>query len=99
MEVAANQKKNNPHVYVRAFQTLFVQAELLVELVDASAGVNQFLLARVKGVTLRADFHFDILLRASRFNNLAASAPDRRLLIVGMDPFLHRVHLFRFFPY
>jgi len=72
---------------------LLTQAEFSVELVNASAGIYQFLFACIKGVTLGADFYFDILLRASRFNNFSASALDSRLLVVGMDPFFHYVHL------
>ena len=73
------------------------EAELLVELINTSAGIYQFLLACIKGVTLRADFNLYVLLCASRLNNLTASAPNSGLLIVGMDPFLHYVHLFRHF--
>ena len=39
-----------------------VQAELLVELGDAAAGIDQLLLASEEGVTLRAHFYLDILL-------------------------------------
>ena len=45
-----------------------VQAELLVELGHASAGIHQLLLAREEGVTLRADFHLDILLGRTCLN-------------------------------
>ena len=70
------------------------QAKLLVELINTAAGVYQLLLACIKGVTLGADFYPDILLRASRFNNLTARTLNRRLLVIGMDPFFHHVHLF-----
>ena len=73
---------------------LLIQAEFSVELINASAGVNQLLLARVKGVTLRADLNFDVLPRASRINNLTASALNCRLLIIGMNTVFHHVHLF-----
>jgi xanthine/uracil/vitamin C permease (AzgA family) len=68
---------------------LLLQTKLSVELINASAGVYQLLLAGVKGVTLGADFDLDVLFCAPRLNDLSASAPDRRLLIVGMYPFLH----------
>ncbi len=74
----------------RLFYTKF-----LVELVNASAGVDQLLLACIKWVTIRADFHLYVFLRAARLNNLTASALNGRLLIVGMEPFLHHVHLFQ----
>ncbi len=72
-----------------------LNAKLLVELINASAGVNQLLFACIKRVTLRADFHLNVLLRATRLNNFTASALNRRLLVVWMDTFLHYVHLFQ----
>ena len=68
---------------------LLVQAELLVELGHASAGIHQLLLAREEGVTLRADFHLDILLGRTCLNHITAGASNRSLLIIGMDSFLH----------
>jgi hypothetical protein len=70
-----------------------LQAKLLVELVNTSAGVYQLLFARVKGVTLGADFDFDIFLRATRFDNLSASALNSRLPVVRVDSFFHYAHL------
>ena len=70
------------------------QAKLLIELINTTAGIDQLLLACIKGVTLGTDLDFDVLLRASRFNNLPASAPYSGLLVIGMYPFLHSVHLF-----
>ena len=72
-----------------------VQAELLVELGHASAGIDQLLLASEEGVTLRADFYANILLRRTCLNYITAGAFNSSLLIIGMDSFLHaRVHLF-----
>ena len=68
---------------------LLVQTELLVELGHASAGIHQLLLAREEGVTLRADFHLDILLGRTCLNHITAGASNRSLLIIGMDSFLH----------
>ena len=68
---------------------LLVQAELLVELRNASAGIHQLLLTREEGVTLRADFHLDILLGRTCLNHITAGASNRSLLIIGMDSFLH----------
>ena len=70
------------------------QAKLLIELINTTAGIDQLLLACIKGVTLGTDLDLDVLLRASRFNNLTASAPYSGLLVIGMYPFLHSVHLF-----
>ena len=68
---------------------LFRQAELLVELGNASAGIHQLLLTCKEGVTLRADFHLDILLGRTCLNHITAGASNRSLLIIGMDSFLH----------
>ena len=76
---------------------LLVQTELLVELSNAAAGIDQLLLASEEGVTLRADFHLDILLGRTCLNHITAGASNSSLLIIGMDSFLHaRVHLFLF---
>ena len=66
-----------------------LQPELLVELGNAAAGIDQLLLAREEGVTLRADFHANVLLRGTCLNYITAGAFDRSLLIIGMDTFLH----------
>ena len=68
---------------------LLVQTELLVELGHTSAGIHQLLLAGEEGVTLRADFHLDILLGRTCLNHITAGASNRSLLIIGMDSFLH----------
>ena len=65
------------------------KAKLLVELGDTSAGIDQLLLAREEGVTLRADFHANVLLRGTCLNYITAGAFNRSLLIIGMDTFLH----------
>ena len=70
-----------------------LQTELLVELSNAAAGIDQLLLASEEGVTLRADFHLDILLGRTCLNHITAGASNSSLLIIGMDSFLHaRVH-------
>ena len=66
-----------------------LKAKLLVELGDASAGIDQLLLTSEEGVTLRADFHANVLLRGTCLNYITAGAFDRSLLIIGMDTFLH----------
>ncbi len=68
---------------------LLVQTELLVETSDTTAGIDQLLLAREEGVTLRADFHANVLLRGTCLNYITAGAFDSSLLIIGMDTFLH----------
>ena len=66
-----------------------LQAKLLIELGHTSAGVNKLLLAREEGVTLRADFHANVLLRGTCLNYITAGASNCSLLIIGMDTFLH----------
>ena len=66
-----------------------LDAVLLVELVNAAAGVDQLLLAGVEGVALGADFHGDVLLGGAGLDDSAASALDGGLLVIGMDSFLH----------
>ena len=70
------------------------KAELLVELIHTAAGVNELLLAGEKGVALRADFDLDILFGRPGGDDLSAGALDGCLIILGMDPVLHAVHLF-----
>ena len=86
--------RKSPHrCAVRTF-ACSLQTELLVETVYASTSIDQLLLAGIEGVTLRANFDLDILLRGPGLNHRAACTTDRGLLIVGMDAFLHAVHLF-----
>jgi hypothetical protein len=69
--------------------SLLVQAEALVELGDTTAGIHQLLLAGEEGVTLRADFYANIILRRTCLNYITAGAFNSSLLIIGMDSFLH----------
>ena len=90
----SKQKKDLPKG--RSFRDVvseLLQTELLVELSNAAAGIDQLLLASEEGVTLRADFHLDILLGRTCLNHITAGASNSSLLIIGMDSFLHaRVH-------
>ena len=65
------------------------QAELSVEFVNSSAGINQFLLACIKRMALGANLYPYVLFCASCLNNLTARALDRRLMIVGVYSFFH----------
>ena len=65
------------------------QTELLVEAADATASIHHLLLTGEEGVTLRANFYADIALSRSCLDNVTASTPDRSLLVLGMDAFLH----------
>jgi len=46
-------------------------------------------------VTLGADFDLDVLLGGTGLDHFAACTTNGGLLVVGMDAFLHVVHLFR----
>ena len=71
-----------------------LQAKTLVEPINTSTGVNQLLLAGIERVALGADFNTNILLGRAGGKNITASAADRGLFVIGMDTFLHFVHLF-----
>ena len=68
---------------------LLLQAELLVELVHAAAGIDQLLLAGVEGMALGADFYGDVLAGGAGLDDLAAGAADGGTLIVGVNTVLH----------
>ena len=72
---------------------LLSQAEFPIELVDTTAGIYQFLLACKKRMAFGAYFYFDVLFCASRLNDFAAGAFDRRLMVVWMYSFFHFFHL------
>ena len=71
-----------------------LNAVLLVELINAAAGVDQLLLAGVEGVALGADLNGDVGLGGAGLDDGAASASDGGLLVFRMDSFLHAIHLF-----
>ena len=74
--------------------SLYLQTKLLVELFNTAAGVDQLLLACIEGVTLGANLNCYVLLCRACFYDFAASTPNCGLLVVGMNTFLHYVHLF-----
>ena len=71
-----------------------LKSEFLVELFNTAAGIDKLLLAGIEGVTFRANLNRYVLLCGACFDDFAASTPDRGLLVLGMDTFLHYVHLF-----
>jgi hypothetical protein len=75
---------------------LLLQAETLVEPINTSTGVNQLLLAGIERVALGADLNTDVLLGGTSRKDIATSTTDRSLFVIGMDTFLHFVHLFHF---
>ena len=57
----------------------------------------QYLLPRLAGierVALGADFNSDVLLGGTGRKDVATSTANRGLFVIGMDTFLHVVHLF-----
>ena len=66
-----------------------LEAETLLETIDASAGINQLLLAGVEGMALGADIHLQFLLGRTGLKRLTAHAANDALAVVGMDLFLH----------
>ena len=74
--------------------SLLLQAETLVEPINTSTGVNQLLLAGIERVALGADLNSDVLLGGASRKDIATGAANRSLFVIGMDTFLHVVHLF-----
>ena len=68
---------------------LLVQAELLVELGNASAGIDQLLLAGVERMALAANFNADLRLGIAGMDHVAACAGNGAIHIVGMNTLLH----------
>ena len=82
------------HLAVRT--SFLLNAESLVESVNTSTGVNQLLLAGIERVALGADFNLDVLLGGTSLDDVTTSATDCSLFVIGVDTFLHFVHLFLF---
>ena len=77
-----------------SLQKLLVHAVTLLELINASAAVNELLTAGIEGVALGADFNTNVLLGGASRKDVATRAADRGLFILGVDTFLHFLHLF-----
>ena len=73
---------------------VLLQAETLVETINASTGVNQLLLAGIERVALGADLNADVLLGGAGRKDVATGTANGSLFVIGMDTFLHFVHLF-----
>ena len=79
---------------VRILSVFLLQAEALVEAINTSTGVNQLLLAGIERVALGADLNTNVLLSGASRKDIATGTADRGLFVLGMDTFLHLVHLF-----
>ena len=94
MRTIEKQQKNPHHENRSADLDPLLQAETLVEAIDTSTGVNQLLLAGIERVALGADLNTNLLLGGAGGESVATGATDRGLFVLGMDTFLHFVHLF-----
>ena len=71
----------------------------LLELINASASINEFLLTGEEGVALGANFNSDFAaLNGLGGYGLAACATDHALFIIGMDSCFHFNYLVSFIP-
>jgi hypothetical protein len=61
----------------------------LSELIHASAGIDELLLAGVERMALRANVNTVFLARGCRFKLFAASATNRDLVALGVDSLFH----------
>ena len=66
----------------------------LLEFVDASAGIDELLLAGIERMALRADFNAQIIFGGTGMDFVSAGALYYDVFIRGMDSFLHFTHLF-----
>ena len=72
------------------FALSLVQVEASLETINASAGIDELLLAGIERMALRANFHLDVLLGRLSLDHVAAVAGDGRLVQGRMDVLLHR---------
>ena len=70
-----------------------LQTKLLIELFNASAGIDQLLLACIEGVTLGANLNCYVLLCRACNEGVAAVASNSCLVVLRMDSFSHDFHL------
>ena len=66
-----------------------VHAVTLLELVNASARVNELLATGVEGMALGADFDLELTLDGAALEGLAAGTANDALTVCGMDILLH----------
>ena len=66
-----------------------LETVFLVEFINTTAGIYEFLLAGIKRVALGADLNGDVLLGGACLNDGTASTFNSGLLVVGMYSFLH----------
>ena len=69
-------------------------AVALLELIHASAAVNQFLTTGVEGVALGADFDLELALYGTALEGLTASTANDALAVGRMDVLFHSFLLY-----
>ena len=77
----------------RKEQCRLFHAVTLLELINTSAAVNEFLAAGVEGVALGANFDVDLGLGGTSLDDVAACAGDGAVNVVRMDTLFHSFHL------
>ena len=84
---------------VPAFPFALVEIVSLLEFVDASTGVNKFLLAREVRMALWANFNtkFVDVFGCTRLECVSARTHDGHVVVVGMNSFFHFVSPNSFF--
>ena len=87
-------KRQKVRTTLRSADFVLRQTKSLVETINTSTGVNQLLLAGVERVALGADLNADVLLSGTGRKDVTTSTANRGLFVIGMDTFLHFVHLF-----
>jgi len=66
-----------------------LHAVFLLESINATAGIQEFLLTREERMASGANLYAKILLNGSRFKRVTACASNRRLMISRMDCLFH----------
>ena len=71
------------------FVLLLCRFQTLLELVNASARIHEFLLARKEGMALRTDFYSYLFFRRTGSDLVTAHTLDNRINVFGMNTFSH----------
>ena len=84
-------KKEKPRRILRG--SILLQSVSLLELVHASARIDELLLACEERMAVAADFNLDILLCGTCLYNIAAGTLYGCKVVIGVDTFFHYCHL------
>ena len=75
------------------FRLLRLHAIALLEAINTSAGINQFLLAAEERMALRANIDAQFLFDRTGFKGFTTNAAYNGLAVIGMDLLFHGSHL------